>query len=267
MTTVALKSLGHYQLLNLVGDGGYGKVYLAKKEDQRPVALKVLCEKAKEKDDEERLRNFFLREIYALGKVSHENIIRFYESAHDAGQTYFTMEYINGQDLKTIAEDLNGINPKKASLYIGQVARALQEIRNHGLVHRDIKPENILVSGGKATLIDFGLVYSNGYHVDEDEEDIYGTTQYMSPEYITGDGLSILSDIYSLGITFYYLLRAEFPYKGSDAQILRAHVSNRQIPILDGVEKKINILIQSMTEKDPDFRPSPEEVVSTIEEW
>ena len=205
----------HFELVELLGQGGMGAVYKAKQKGlDRFVALKILPPDAgRDASFAER----FLREARALAKLSHPNIV----GVHDVGQTadglcYFVMEFIDGVNLRQ-AMGAGSMTPKEALAIVPQICDALQFAHDEGIVHRDIKPENVLLDKkGRVKIADFGLAKLLGSS-DLDASltgthQVMGTLRYMAPEQMEGSKtIDHRADIYSLGVVFYELLTGELP--------------------------------------------------------
>lgn len=221
-----LGELGQYRLLEKLGEGGMGAVYKALHTSlKRLVALKVL---PAERMKDEQAVNRFRREMEAVGKLDHPNIVR----ATDAGQVddthYLVMELVEGVDLSTLVRRVGPLGPAAACELIRQAAVGLQEAHEHGMVHRDIKPSNIMLArtrrGTKpptVKVLDLGLALLDEKNSAERREltstgQMMGTLDYMAPEQGSDSHeVDIRADIYSLGATLYKLLCGESPFPSS----------------------------------------------------
>jgi serine/threonine protein kinase len=210
-------TLSHYRIVNKIGAGGMGEVYLA--EDtrlNRKVALKILPPEFA--DDEGRVRRFVL-EARAASALNHPNILTVYEIGDFENSRYIATELINGE---TLRKHLKGapLAVREALDVAIQIASALNAAHEAGIVHRDIKPENIMVRpDGLIKVLDFGLaklLAPVAGTVDSEAETltkgltrpghILGTLRYMSPEQVRGQSLDARSDIFSLGVVLYEML-------------------------------------------------------------
>lgn len=256
--------IGPYQILKKLGQGGMGAVYQARHiKLDKLVALKVLSPHLV--GDTEAVQRFE-REMKAVGKLDHPNIVR----AMDAGQIgethYLVMEYVHGTDLQRLVK-ADGPRPiGDACRLIRQAAMALAHAHAHGLVHRDLKPSNLfLTSEGQLKILDLGLARlgSNSDSLTSTGASL-GTPDYMAPEQWTDMRLvDHRSDLYALGCTLYFLLIGRPPFgdeqHGSAASKMAGHISGA-IPSLSaalpGVPTELAALYQSLLAKQRDDRPA-----------
>lgn len=231
-------SIGKYKVLERLGSGGFAQVYLCEhKLMRRRVAVKVLPV-AKAKDSSALAR--FHREARAVAALDHPNIVHAYDIDQDEDLHFLVMEYVDGANLLEIVKRSGPLPVLRACHYIHQSARALQHAHEHGLVHRDIKPGNILVDRtGVVKVLDMGLAL---FFQEEDEQltrkhddGTLGTADYLSPEQaMDSHDVDIRTDIYSLGVTFYFLLTGQAPFENMPvAQKLLAHQMKQPRPITD----------------------------------
>jgi serine/threonine protein kinase/tetratricopeptide (TPR) repeat protein len=213
--------IGRYKLLEKLGEGGCGVVYMAEQEApvRRRVALKVI----KLGMDTRSVIARFEAERQALALMDHPNIAKVLEAgATDTGRPYFVMELVGGIKITDYCEQKNLTTHQRLDLFI-QVCRAVQHAHQKGIIHRDIKPSNVLVAeqDGVAVpkVIDFGIAKATqGKLTDETVftafEQFLGTPAYMSPEQAQLGGLDVdtRSDIYSLGVLLYELLTGKTPF-------------------------------------------------------
>jgi TolB-like protein/Tfp pilus assembly protein PilF len=221
---LARERIAHYRILCRLGSGGMGEVYLAEDERfPRPVALKVI---ATERSADETTRRRFLREAQAVAALSHPGIAHVYEAGSDAGTDYIAMEHIDGE---TLAQRMSG-EPVSidAIIEIGtQLADAIAEAHDHGVMHRDIKPSNIMLTRrGHVKVLDFGLAKIDvGIAAQPSESStarvpstrdgaLVGTVNYMSPEQAVGGPVERRSDVFSIGVVLYELITRRLPFAG-----------------------------------------------------
>lgn len=246
-------SIGKYKVLERLGSGGFAQVYLCEhKLMRRRVAVKVLpVAKAKNSSALER----FYREARAAAALDHPNIVHAYDIDQDNDLHFIVMEYVDGANLQEIVKRSGPLSVLRACHYIQQAALALQTAHEHSMVHRDIKPGNILVDRtGLVKVLDMGLaiIFS-----DEDElltkkfdDGTLGTADYLSPEQaIDSHAVDIRADIYSLGVTFYFLLTGKPPFEGvALAQKLLAHQMKAPPPIA-GFRKDVPAALLAIIDK------------------
>ena len=245
-------TLPGYKILNLLGKGGMAKVYLAEQQVlERKVALKVM---AKSLADDPKFGQRFLSEAKIISKLEHPNIVSIYDMGEQRGSFYISMEFVDGADLKISAQ---GLTLKQKVNVIVDIAKALKFASEHGVVHRDIKPENIMIrkSNNRAVLMDFGIAKAIETDVRMTQTGVaIGTPHYMSPEQAKGKLVDHRSDIYSLGVVFFFILSGRVPFDGDSAvSIGIKHISN-PIPDLPPGYEPFRFVIEKMMAKDADDR-------------
>ncbi|TRZ92736.1 serine/threonine protein kinase, partial [bacterium] len=204
---------GRYEIIEELGVGGMGKVYRAHDTKlNEEVALKLIKpEIAADKKTVERFHN----EIKIARQISHKNICRTHD-LHQEGKTLFlTMEYVRGEDLKSLIHRTKTLSAGTALSIARQVAEGLGEAHKLGITHRDLKPGNIMIDkDGQAKIMDFGIARSLHSGGITAEGGIIGTPEYMSPEQVEGKEADQRSDIYSLGIIIYEMVTGRAPFEG-----------------------------------------------------
>jgi serine/threonine protein kinase len=211
--------IGKYKVLEEIGSGGMGCVYLCEHRFMRRlVALKVLpVTKATNPAAVER----FFREARAVAALDHPNIVRAYDTDQDGKMHFLVMEYVDGPSLQQIVHQSGPLAVERAVAYIYQGALGLQHAHEKaGLVHRDIKPGNLLVDrSGVIKILDMGL--ARFFHDQEDiltkkyQETVLGTADYLAPEQaVDSHQADIRADIYALGATCYFCLTGRTPFAG-----------------------------------------------------
>ncbi len=226
------RTLGDFQVLRKIGQGGMGQVYLARQLSlKRQVALKIL------RDDHTSNASALKRfqaEAEAVARISHPNIVQVYAVGEHDGRRYMALEYVDGRNLRDYLDRKGPPDLPVAVSILKQVAAGLQRAAELGLVHRDVKPENILLTRKvEVKVTDFGL--SRYFAPDAPPLSItqsgmtLGTPLYMSPEQVQGQPVDHRSDLYSFGVTAYHLLAGFPPYKGNTAfEVAAKHV--QQVP-------------------------------------
>ncbi len=267
MDTLIGRTLSHYRIVEKIGAGGMGEVYLAHDENlQRDVALKVLPPHALE---DETARRRFRKEALALSKLNHPNIATIFDFDTQEGTDFLVMEYVAGE---TLGEMLRaGPLPEREISRLGeQLAEGLTAAHGHSIVHRDLKPGNIrLTPEGRLKILDFGLaklVRRSGATPESPTKTAsvtevgvgVGTLPYMAPEQLRGEPVDARMDLWAAGHVLYEMATARRAFSGPDdarliAAILQEAVSpasgvNRRVsPVLDGI-------IAKCLERDPERR-------------
>jgi serine/threonine protein kinase len=234
------KQLGQYRLVNLIGAGGMGEVYLAEHQMmKRPVAIKLI--RPSKAADKQALARFE-REVRATAKLSHWNTIEIFDYGQtEDGTFYYVMEYLPGLSLADLVDKHGPLPAARAIHLLTQTCDALSEAHGRGLIHRDIKPGNIFAAhrGGYhdvAKLLDFGLAKPLSTDTEPvqltQDGSITGSPMYMAPEQALGDSEpNERSDIYSLGAVAYYVLTGRPPFEGDRAiKIILAHAHEVVVP-------------------------------------
>ena len=273
------ETLGPYRLIKEIGRGAMGAVYEAEHTKlRRRVALKMLP--IEFTAIPARLSRF-QREMEAIGRLDHENIVRAHDAGEFNGTHYLAMELIEGHDVQALMNRVGRIDIGSACEIARQTALGLQHIAEHRLVHRDIKPSNLLINAsGTIKILDLGIVrLRRDEKVDSSQTSIgsmIGTPDYMAPEQIESSGkVDIRADIYSLGCTLYTLLAGRPPFHGDefDTQMskLMAHVK-QDPPALSEVAAHVPHglaeLVRRLMAKDAEDRiQDPGEVASSLAEW
>ncbi len=257
-----IRTIGQYQLIKKIGQGGMGIVYLAiHSRLKKKVVLKLLLHK--DWDNANQIQRFY-REMQLVGQLDHPNIVR----ATDAGEAddtcFLVMEYLAGHDLKSILNAEGKVSITAACSIIRQAANGLQSIHNSQLIHRDIKPSNLfLTSDGQVKILDLGLAglsHAEASFSDlTDSNCIMGSACYMAPEQAQSvKTIDQRSDIYSLGCTFYQLLTGQVPIrKNTPVETIIAHREEpapRLSEQLPQIPEELEELFQSMIQKDADDR-------------
>ncbi|PIE17376.1 MAG: hypothetical protein CSA65_09090 [Proteobacteria bacterium] len=242
-------TIGNYRLLDQLGEGGMGTVYLAEHLHMgHQVAIKVLLPEIAV--EEEMVKRLF-DEARILNRLHHPSLVQVFDCGDDDGLgPYLVMELLHGEPLSRYLERHRRPPQDVVVRVLVQVAESLNVAHRAGIVHRDLKPDNIfMLAQGGTKLLDFGVARANTSLVSRPRTSIQraiGTPPYMSPEQITGDPVDHRADVYALGVLAFRLLTGRLPYRGeTSAQVMTMHVeapipraselSSRLPPAIDDV--------------------------------
>jgi Tol biopolymer transport system component len=246
-------TLSHYQIVERIGRGGMGTVYLARDTRLgRDVAIKVV--NAEIASDEDRLARF-RREATIVAALNHPGIVVIHDTGLEEGISYFVTEFVDGVSLRTRLREEGGLGYRRVIDIGAQIADALGAAHALGIMHRDLKPENVMLTRqGRAKLLDFGLAKSpesdGGHDVTRTELHteagvVMGTVGYMSPEQVRGEALDARSDIFSLGILLYEMLTGSRPFEGATTADVVSAVLRADPPALpDSVPAGLRTIVQ-----------------------
>jgi len=218
------KTVAHYNIIEKLGEGGMGAVYLA--EDtrlDRKVALKFLPSQFS--DDPTALARFE-REAKSAAALHHPNIVTVFEIGQHEDRRFIAMAYVGGERLSDLVARKDMTVDRALDIAL-QVCSGLDEAHRAGIVHRDIKPDNILFDlNGRAMLADFGLATSTGMTKLTQEGSTVGTLHYMSPEQTRGETVDVRSDLFSVGAILYEMLTGQYAFPGEHAAAVVYSISN-----------------------------------------
>ena len=273
-------SIAHYRIIEKLGAGGMGEVYLARDTKlNRKVAIKVLKRDSVADDN---LRKRLVREAQAAARLDHPNICSIYDVNESESLTYIVMQYIEGE---TLADKMDR-SPLSYSAFLSlaeQAAEGLAEAHRYDIVHRDIKPHNLMITPrGQVKILDFGLAKQMRPDDDVDRDastatllstpgHIIGTMPYMSPEQVQGEPLDACSDIFSLGVTFYEVLAGKHPFKDKSTAITMSRILlSDPIPtelFQAQVSPELQALLNKMLSKNKDLRyQSADELLTDLKQ-
>ena len=253
------RTFGDYQILRKLGSGGMGRVYLARQQSlDRDVALKMIHRELLSRHSSiER----FQQEARTVAKLSHPGVVAIYEVGQQDDQHFFAMEFVSGG---TLGDHIKNEPPSRrdAARVVFQIADAVAQAHDTGVIHRDLKTSNILMTDVAAIKVsDFGLARI----LSDDSDltlsgDVVGTANYMSPEQAAGetDKIGLATDVFSLGVILYELVSGQRPFSKQDrSSTLRAIIHDEPTPlrsIVPRIEKDLNTICQRCLAKDPSRR-------------
>jgi serine/threonine protein kinase len=283
---IAGKRLGGYEILQKLGQGGMGSVFLARQLSlDRKVAVKILNPQLAQ--DPVFIARF-TREAYAAAQLSHHNIVQIHDIGEDKSTHYFSMEYVEGQTLAGVVRDSKRLDPETAVTYTLQAARGLKFAHDHAMIHRDVKPENLLINDfGLVKVADLGLVKRQGTSEITASPALaaasdasttgaalsMGTPAYMAPEQAKDAAqVDVRADVYSLGCTLYDLLTGRPPFLGATAIEVMTKHATQPVPPPEGIAKDIpanlSAILMKMMAKKPDERyANMNEVIAALEDF
>jgi tetratricopeptide (TPR) repeat protein/predicted Ser/Thr protein kinase len=261
-----------YEIVQLLGQGGMGAVYRAlDREVNRTVALKVI---RPDLAGNTAILDRFKLELVLSHQVTHKNVVRIYDLGDADGIKFITMEYIEGQDLRSLIIEHKIFQPEEAVEIMGQVCQALVAAHSVGIIHRDLKPQNIMRDkAGRIVVMDFGLARL------QDSTDgmtqtgaIVGTMEYMSPEQGLGKPLDERSDLFAVGLIFYELLTGLMPYKADSALAsLLKRTHERAVPVSShssAIPRALSDIVGKCLEpKLEDRYQHVSEILADLEAW
>ena len=258
-----------------LGKGGMGVTYKAIDTVlNRPVALKVI---AAEPLSSPASRQRFLREAQAAALIHHPHVANIFHFGEEGDAYFYAMEFVDGEDLERYVAQHGPLPPATALRVVLQVAQALEAAQAHRLIHRDIKPSNVMAVTNRAgnldvKLIDFGLATGTGTEALDAaritrSRDFLGSPAFASPEQCEMETLDTRSDIYSLGVTLWYLLSGKRPFSGTVGQVLIAQVVKPPpFEQLAQVPQPVIAILERMLRKDRNERfQTPDELQEAVE--
>jgi serine/threonine protein kinase len=265
------QQLGHYDIVAELGRGGMGVVYKGHETSlNRYVAIKVLADALAH---DESVKERFLREARSMASLNDPHIIQIYFIGEDDGQTYFVMEFVDGESLGSVLKREGKLTPEQSAKIIHQTAQGLATAHDKGVIHRDIKPGNLmLTSRGMVKIADFGIALSTQDFSKKltSTGEFVGTPGYLSPEVCQGKPVDQRSDIFSLGIVLFECLAGRMPFTDESPLGLMLEVVKAQIPdvcsLNKDVDPELSRILTKMVAKEPaDRYQSCQELVADLQ--
>jgi predicted ATPase/tRNA A-37 threonylcarbamoyl transferase component Bud32 len=259
---------GRYEIIEELGQGGMGRVYRVQDTKiNEEVALKLIkYEIAADKKTIERFKG----ELKIARKIRHKNVCGMYDLGEEKGLHFITMEYVSGENLKSLIRKEKRFGTEMIISIAKQVCEGLSEAHRLGVVHRDLKPSNIMIDReGNARIMDFGIARSLKTKGITDAGVIIGTPDYMSPEQVVGKDVDQRSDIYSLGVILYEMITGQVPFVG-DTPLSVAYQHKHEPPqdprtFNDQIDEILSHLVLKCLKKDKENRfQSAEEVLLAL---
>ncbi|HJZ91818.1 MAG TPA: serine/threonine-protein kinase [Gemmataceae bacterium] len=260
--------LGRYEAVRLLGEGGMGRVYLARQLDLgRQVVIKVMHDHVAA---EPKFRDRFQRETLLMARFAHPYAVTLYDASLTDGPC-IVMEYVRGVNLESLLHKYARLSAARVGRLVGQLCEVLQAAHDQGLIHRDLKPANLMVVDHdtpreKIKVMDFGLAKMldaselSDYR-NSSAEFAVGTPGYICPEQVRGDPVDHRGDIYSVGVMMYELLTGRLPFVGpSSMDLMLAHATEMaprfadlKLPVI--IPDSVEAVVFMCLEKDPGDRP------------
>jgi serine/threonine-protein kinase len=260
-----------YTLERELGGGGMSRVFVARENALgREVVVKVIAPELAEGVSAER----FVREIATAARLQQANIVPVLTAGTSGGLPYYTMPFVKGESLRALMARGTTMSLHDRLNVLRDVARALVYAHGEGVIHRDIKPDNILLSGGAAVVIDFGIAKAISAARTQDSAapraddgtltqvgSSIGTPAYMAPEQAVGESVDHRADLYAWGVVAYELLAGQHPFAGKSgtSQLIAAHIAETPTPLAERapeIPRDVAALVMRCLEKDPARRPT-----------
>ena len=262
---------GRYEIVKMLGEGGMGAVYKAiDRELNRPVALKVIRpELARNKSIIDR----FKQELLLARDVTHRNVIRIYDLGEADRMRFITMEYVEGEDLRSLLVSKGKLSPEEAVAIVQQICHALEAVHSVGIIHRDLKPQNVMRDNtGRILVMDFGLARTVEGDGMTQSGALVGTMDYMSPEQALAKPLDPRSDIYTIGLIFYELLTGKMPFAAESALAsLIKRTQERATPVIESdgeIPVSVSNIVAKCLERDLNLRyQKTSELLADLDAW
>jgi serine/threonine-protein kinase len=251
------RALGGYELLELLGAGGVGQVYVARDPVLgRQVAIKTL---RPEFSRDETFLSRFYNEAQSLGDLNHQNITTLHALHLEGDEPFMVMELVRGHTLEALLSKVHRLTLRESLAVIVQAVAGLTTAHRRGVIHRDIKPSNLMVTdGGLLKIMDFGIARVRGSQRMTRAGQMFGTLLYASPEQIRGGDVDERSDVYSLAVVLYEMLAGAPPFSAeNDLALMTAHLETPPPPLaaqVQDIDARVEAALMRALAKMPDQR-------------
>lgn len=248
-----------YECESLIGRGAMGRVYLARHKDlHRRCALKILSPKTASRDQDYVER--FLHEGRAAAHLVHPNIVTVHAIGQARDHYFLEMEFVPGPSLQHLIENEGPMTPIRATVLAAQIADGLAAAHRAGIIHRDLKPDNVLLTHqGTCKIADFGLAKRVLTPSQTTREPLVGTPHFMAPELYLREPANERSDVYALGICYFFMLTGRLPYSGTTLEELSDAIAYEPLPSVRNGQTKIPLemaeCLNMLAAKSPANRP------------
>jgi len=250
------KTIGPYNIVEILGKGGMGVVYKAVHTTlEQQVAIKALSSELASNPSS---RKRFVKEAKIQAKFSHPNVVNIFNYLDEGEDVYIVMEYVNGQTLEQKLKSEGAISEKEAISISIPVLEALDFMHSNGVIHRDIKPSNIMITNtGLIKVTDFGIAKVLDENTQQTKTGMVGSLYYISPEQILGEQTSAATDVYSFGVTLFHMITGKALYEGTEYAIMTSHLEGKPVPpweVNDNVSKNFGKVVLKAIQKTPKDR-------------
>ncbi|MEY9859216.1 serine/threonine protein kinase [Catenulispora sp. GAS73] len=256
------RRISSYEILDRLGAGGMGQVYLGRSPSGRRVAVKVI---RPELTNDPTFRQRFRREVTAMRQVSGFFTAPVVDADPDGDPAWLATAFVPGPSLESAIADGGAMPHQDVLLLAAGLAEALNAIHREGLTHRDLKPGNVLMADDGPRVIDFGLAVATGSTNLTQAGTVVGTPAFMSPEQVSGKNVGPASDVWSLGAVLAYAATAASPFGDGTTMETMLRVMNGE-PDLSGLTGTLAQLVTACMTKDPNARPTPARILQVLSE-